>query len=773
MPTQAPLATPAADHKLRVCVWELTLRCNARCRFCGSSAKEARPNELSTSACLDLAREMVDLGLEEMTLSGGEPLLRDGFFDIARQLVAAGVRTDIVTNALLIDDEMAARLADVGLYGVSVSLDGPEAIHDDLRGVRGCWRQAQRAVEALTRHGVRVGAITHVNQINLPRLDELHAAIAAGSIETWRLQLTLPVVADAASQAVILRPEQLPELMAFLLRVQRAGKPKCHGSDDIGYYGRDELALRRWPPDGPRRWRGCHAGLSVAGLTADGRVLGCLSLLAHGDRFVEGRVGERSLTEIWRDPNAFAYNRGFAREQRGGACGACRFLDDCRGGCTNMLASLDPAMKENPLCLGQVERRAAIPGPLPARRRPSIVIFTADGMRPDFLGCYGGDAGTPNLDALAARGVLVRHARAVAAWTAPSVASMFTGLPAHRLGLVKWQQRWPAGGDLFSRLAGAGYAVGSFPFDRRHLFGQAPQARVAGVSWNLRGVGDWLVAHHSRPSLTYVHWWGTHAPYIDAPLSGRDWRRATKLLTDTLDAHREFAAKLRGMHRLAIRHFDAVVLPQIVAAIEKGRGWDDTILVVTADHGESWAERYPADRPVRDVFDFHGRSLYEEILRVPLMLHGAIEPREIAGPCALSDLAPTLARISGADVEPGAFPQAFDLFAAPPPDRAFFAAADRDFIDAPAVPGDPNQAFALFAAYRDGRKVIKHLDDGRCEWYDLAADPGETRDLAPHAPPPAELVAALEAEWRCAAPVRWDPDEAVQMRARLKELGYL
>ncbi len=749
---------------------------------------------------------MIDLGLEEMTLSGGEPLLRDGFFEIARFFVGAGVRTDIVTNGLLVDDEMAARLADVGLYGVTVSLDGPERIHDDLRGVRGCWRQTQRAIESLTRAGLRVGAITHVNRFNLPHLDELHTAIAAGPVETWRLQLTLPVVSDTASRDLILRPAQLPELMDLIRRVQRSGKPKCYGSDDIGYYGRDELYCRRWTPEGPHRWRGCHAGISVAGLTSDGGVLGCLSLLAHGDRFLEGNIRDRSLTEIWRDPNAFACNRAFAREQRGGVCGACRFLDDCRGGCTNMLASLDPDMKENPLCLYAVERgmsqepearsqkaddrnqkpegtsrksevrsekENAGGGPAAAPRRPSIVILVADGMRPDFLSCYGGDTATPNLDALAASGRLVRGARAVGAWTAPSVASMFTGLPPHRLGLVKWQQRWPAEADLFTILAGMGYAVGSFPFDRRHLLAYAPQAGVAGISWNLRGVGDWLAAHHSRPSLTYIHWWGTHAPYIDVPQTTANWRRAMKLLTDTLDAHREFADKLRGMYALAIAHFDRVVVPQIVAAIERGRGWDDTVLVVTADHGESWGERYAADRPIRDVFDFHGRALYEETLRVPLVLHGAIEPGETAGPVALADLAPTLARLCGADLPPAAFPCAVDFLAGAPQHRAFFAAADRDFVDAGVVPSDPNQAFALFACLRDSQKLIKHLADGRLEWYDLAADPGETHDLGPSRPPPPELLAALDAEWAHAAPVHWDADEDREIRERLRDLGYL
>ena len=64
---------------------------------------------------------------------------------------------------------------------------------------------------------------------------------------------------------------------------------------------------RRAAPTGPRVWKGCVAGLSGVGLTSDGGVLGCLSLVTHGERFLEGNVRRRSLTEIWRDPDSFAY----------------------------------------------------------------------------------------------------------------------------------------------------------------------------------------------------------------------------------------------------------------------------------------------------------------------------------------------------------------------------------------------------------------------------------------------------------------------------------
>jgi len=759
---------------LRFGIWELTLRCNARCRLCGSSAKEPRPGELNREENLALARELVDLGLETITLSGGEPLLARDFFDLAEYFISAKVRTDVVTNGLLVDEDMARRLADLGLYGVTLSFDGPGPIPDALRGVPGCYRQLWRAADILRRYDVRVGAITHVNQTNLPHLDELAAELTHAGMLAWRLQLTLPPIDQPTARAEMLTPEQLPRLVEVIKQVQAAGKMKCYAAHDLGYYGRDELDIRRPGPLGPQVWKGCPAGLSGIGLLSDGGVLGCLAMIMHGTRFLEGNIRQRPLREMWRNPDAFAYNRRFSAERRTGTCRTCAFLTDCRCGCQNLLAVIGPDGGSNPLCLHALEKKRKKKNKAKDKAMPSIVVFTADGLRPDFLGCYGGEE-TPAIDALARDGLLVRHARGAAPWTVPAVASLMTGWAPYRLGLVKWRQRWDrAPLDLFSWSARRGYAVASFPFDRRHLFSAQPQARVRGLSWDLSGVENWLVGNHSRPSFTYIHWWGTHVPYLTKPLTLKNWQRSVKLLTDALDRHRAFAEKLRDMYRLAVRHLEQHVLPTVFRAVEKGRGWKDTIFVLTADHGESWCERYPSARPVRDVFDFHGRALYEENLRLPLILSGAIDRGEIAGPVTLMDLGRSLAELIDPAVPENAFMDGVNFLRDVPGDRPMFAVADRDFVDAKQVPAAPEDVYLLFAALRNGRKLIRHFVSGTTEWYDLNDDPEEKTNLtAAGHPPPQDLRQLLETEWARVVPVEWDAGEEKEITRRLKELGYI
>jgi radical SAM protein with 4Fe4S-binding SPASM domain len=750
-------------------VWELTLRCNALCRLCGSSAPAKREGELDIHRCVRLAAELIDLGLRSCTLSGGEPLLKDGFFGLARYLVHGGVRTDLVSNGLLIDGEMAAKLADSGVAGVTLSFDGPREIHDELRGVSGCYDQLLRAVDHLRDHGLPVGVITHVNRTNLPHLDRLADGLAEAGVGRWKVQLTVPPGNSKEAEQERLLPEQLPELEALIRRTDRQGKLPCHAAHSFGYFGRHELDVRRWAPRGPRVWHGCHAGLDGIGITSDGDVLGCLSLLTSGDRFIEGNIADRSLAEIWHDPDAFAYTRRFEPDQRSGTCGECHLLDSCRSGCICLLASMDTELRDNPLCLHAVERKRK---PAAHRQPPSVVVFVADSLRPDFLGCYGGNAATPTLDRLSERGLRVEHARSGSPWTVPSVASMLTGVSPHKLGLVKWRQAWTeAQADLFSLFGQQDYAVGSFPFDRRHLFTNVPEAKVAGISWDLDGVRDWIVGHHSRPSLTYIHGWGTHIPYSDKHIKNPQWRKVVNLLVAALNHDRTFATKLRGMYELSIRHLDQHVLPRVLKAIAEGRGWDNTIFVLTADHGESWCERYPPDRKVLDVFDFHGRSLHEESLRVPLLLSGAVDGGTVAGPVSHADLAATLCGLCGIDATE--LPDGMDFRSGVPADRPHYAVADRDFVDARSVPGDPASVYSLFSCLKGHDKLIRDVVSGQLRWYDLAADPAEAHDrIAAGHRPPESLLAEMEREWAAAAPIRWDRDEEAHIRRQLVALGY-
>src|SRR5436190_18476118 len=92
-------------------VWELTLQCDLACHHCGSRAGRARPDELTTGECLDLVRQMKELGVLEVTVIGGEAYLRDDWIEIIRAIRRAGMRCSMTTGGRGLTEERAQAAA--------------------------------------------------------------------------------------------------------------------------------------------------------------------------------------------------------------------------------------------------------------------------------------------------------------------------------------------------------------------------------------------------------------------------------------------------------------------------------------------------------------------------------------------------------------------------------------------------------------------------------------------------------------------------------------
>ena len=323
------------------------MACDARCIHCGSSAGAPRPRELDPSEALALCNALADLGVPHVTLSGGEPLLRPDWAEIAARLVSRGVRVEMISNGLSLDEETARRVVRSGIRSVTLSVDGPEEVHDALRGVRGAFRRVVDAVALLRASGLPVGAVTQINTRNLDRLEELEGVLVAAGFRGWQLQLTMPHGRCAEHSDLVIAPGEVGRVVEFLLASRARRRLPAYAADNIGWMLRCEplLRSRRDPPDA--FFPGCQAGLAVIGLVADGTVRGCLSLPPPFD---EGNVRDRRLAAIWRDESLFGFNRRFRPDELTGACAECAFARTCRGGCTSLAFAVTGRVTENPYC---------------------------------------------------------------------------------------------------------------------------------------------------------------------------------------------------------------------------------------------------------------------------------------------------------------------------------------------------------------------------------------------------------------------------------------
>ncbi len=423
--------------------------------------------------------------------------------------------------------------------------------------------------------------------------------------------------------------------------------------------------------------------------------------------------------------------------------------------------------------------RRQVARPPPARRLPvagtargdNLLLVTLDTTRADHLGCYGDrEAATPTLDRLAAEGIRLADAVTPVPMTLPAHASLLTGLtpPAHGVRVNGGRGLAADRLTLAETLAAAGYRtaafVSSFVLDprfgldqgfdtydarfeatRADAFGAQSERSAAAVT---DAALAWLegARNDRRPFFLWVHYHDPHDPY--APPE-------------------PYASRFPGRpYEGEIAYVDAQ-LGRLLAGIDRAGLGSATVIAVAGDHGESLGEHGET---------YHSRSLYEGAVHVPVLLAvpGAA-PGQVVDDRVVSlvDLFPTLLDLLG--LEPGAPVEGRSLVEAPPdPGRIVYLETLNTFID--------NGWAPLYGARRHGDKYVRAP---RPEYYDLAGDPAEGRNLlatggdgeAP-APPAgaADLAAFLDRRLadqpdarEAARSFRPDPEVA----RRLEALGYL
>ena len=169
---------------LRMIAWEVTRRCNLNCIHCRAAANRGPfPGELGTEEAFRLIDEISSFGAPVIILTGGEPLLREDIFDLARYGTERGLRMVMAPNGTLLDLDKARRLKESGIQRVSVSLDGAAAVsHDQFRRVPGAFNGALRGIEFLKETGIEFQINTTITQMNaqeLPAILELAVRLGA------------------------------------------------------------------------------------------------------------------------------------------------------------------------------------------------------------------------------------------------------------------------------------------------------------------------------------------------------------------------------------------------------------------------------------------------------------------------------------------------------------------------------------------------------------------------------------------------------------------
>lgn len=431
------------------------------------------------------------------------------------------------------------------------------------------------------------------------------------------------------------------------------------------------------------------------------------------------------------------------------------------------------------------------------KRDPSVLILVVDALRPDHMGCYGYPLPTsPAMDALARRGVLFADATSLSSYTRAAVPSIFASVHPGAHGVLNQGKEVEVLSDEYVTLAeilkARGYATAAFApnpsLNRAFNFDQGFDLYDDDFQIGVRGAQEfetarrinermlaWLRSNKEKPFFAYLHYRDVHAPYVppapydkmfDKPGEGRKLTEAE---------YKSHPPDMRKPHRFRdldtyVELYDGEIrytddhLGRFLETLSKEGFLENTVIFLTADHGESFLEHRSWT---------HGSGLYEELTRVPLLmvLPGEEQKgRRVTEPVQTTDIYPTVLELL--DAESPSQVQGRSLLGDLDAKRPVFSEA---LVSRRHRPWNFGQMISVRSG---GWKLIYNRWGRSGELYNLAQDPGETQDLVDLHPEKArELLRMISAQDKENAQrnhrVEGTEELSEDVVEGLKSLGYI
>jgi len=347
-------------------VWDFTHKCNLNCKHCYSDSGAAREAELTTEEALGVVDQLAEAGVTALAFSGGEPLTRKDFFQVARYGVQRGLYVSLATNGTLLTKENVRRLKEIGVNYVEISIDGATAhSHDGFRGVQGAFDKALEGLRNCAEEDLCICMATTATKSNLSEMPMILDLAEELGAERFTYFNFVPAGRGKDIYAQDLSAEERENLMRYLLnRMSQGCKTtilttapqlarvalQCQGPAGTG-----EITMSMAHMQTARVSKkavpladfigGCGAGRLYCSLSPQGDLHPCVFLPMN-----VGSLKTEKFSNLWLNSRLFKAFRNRANLK--GACGKCSYKFIC-GGCRARSSAYHDgdALASDPGCL--------------------------------------------------------------------------------------------------------------------------------------------------------------------------------------------------------------------------------------------------------------------------------------------------------------------------------------------------------------------------------------------------------------------------------------
>lgn len=323
-------------------VWNVTNRCNLKCRHCYLEADEdVLANELSTAEAKQFIEDLAGMQVPVLLFSGGEPLVRPDIYELAAYAKQLGLRPVLSTNGTLITSEVAAKIKEAGFQYVGVSIDGVAATHDAFRGISGAFAQTMQGLKNAQAVGLKTGIRFTVNKLNYQDLSAVLDLAANENIPRFCMYHLVYAGRGKDMVPLDVTPEESRAVIEMLIEKTLDFKRR---KVDMEILTTDNHAdgiyiLRYIAKHQPERVEeikqllkmhgGCSAGQKMANVNHLGNVHAC----QFWSQRPLGNIREQKFSELWTSlQDEFLCKLRKKTEHTTGKCGRCHYREYC-GGC--------------------------------------------------------------------------------------------------------------------------------------------------------------------------------------------------------------------------------------------------------------------------------------------------------------------------------------------------------------------------------------------------------------------------------------------------------